>query len=37
MSEYQIEIEIYEGKGGHLLKDGDTVIVDGSKGTVKKT
>jgi len=27
MSDYKIEIEIYEGKGGHLQKDGDTVIV----------
>ena len=26
MSDYQIEIEIYEGKGGDLKKDGDTVI-----------
>ncbi|MBU0494178.1 MAG: hypothetical protein KKA73_24230 [Chloroflexi bacterium] len=27
MSDYKIEIEIYEGKGGHLQKDGDTFIV----------
>ena len=27
MSDYKIEIEIYEGKGGHLRKDGDTIIV----------
>jgi len=27
MSDYKIEIEIYEGKGGHLQKDGDTIIV----------
>ena len=27
MSDYKIEIEIYEGKGGDLQKDGDTVIV----------
>ena len=26
MSDYAIEIEIYEGKGGHLRKDGDTII-----------
>jgi hypothetical protein len=26
MSDYKIEIEIYEGKGGHLRKDGDTII-----------
>jgi len=26
MSDYKIEIEIYEGKGGHLQKDGDTII-----------
>lgn len=27
MSDYKIEIEIYEGKGGHLQKDGDTFIL----------
>ena len=27
MSDYKIEIEIYEGQGGHLQKDGDTIIV----------
>lgn len=27
MSDYRIEIEIFEGKGGHLQKDGDTFIV----------
>jgi hypothetical protein len=26
MSDYKIDIEIYEGKGGHLKKEGDTVI-----------
>ncbi|UCC43241.1 MAG: hypothetical protein JSU65_08820 [Candidatus Zixiibacteriota bacterium] len=26
MSDYQIEIEIYEGKGGELKKDGDAVV-----------
>jgi hypothetical protein len=26
VSEYQIEIEIYEGQGGHLQKDGDTIV-----------
>lgn len=26
MSDYKIEIEIYEGKGGSLRKDGDTII-----------
>jgi hypothetical protein len=26
MSKYKIEIEIYEGNGGHLRKDGDTII-----------
>lgn len=26
MSDYKIEIEIYEGKGGQLRKDGDTII-----------
>ena len=26
MSEYQIEIEIFEGEGGELKKDGDRVI-----------
>jgi hypothetical protein len=26
MTDYKIEIEIYEGKGGHLQKDGDTII-----------
>lgn len=27
MSDYKIEIEIYEGKGGQLQKDGDTILV----------
>ena len=27
MSDYKIEVEIYEGKGGHLQKDGDTIIM----------
>jgi hypothetical protein len=27
MSDYKIELEIYEGKGGHLQKDGDTIII----------
>jgi hypothetical protein len=26
MSPYKIEIEIFEGKGGHLQKDGDKII-----------
>ncbi len=26
MSDYRIEVEIHEGKGGQLQKDGDTVI-----------
>ena len=26
MSDYKIEIEIFEGKGGHLQKDSDTII-----------
>jgi hypothetical protein len=26
MAEYKIEIEIYEGKGGTLQKDGDTIV-----------
>jgi hypothetical protein len=26
VSDYRIEIEIYEGKGGHLQKDGDTIV-----------
>ena len=26
MSNYKIEIEIYEGKGGQLRKEGDTII-----------
>ena len=26
MTDYKIEIEIYEGKGGQLQKDGDTII-----------
>ena len=27
MSDYKIEIEIYEGKGGHLQKEGNKIIV----------
>jgi hypothetical protein len=27
MSDYKIETEIYKGKGGHLQKDEDTIIL----------
>ena len=26
MADYQIEVEIYEGRGGKLQKDGDTMV-----------